>query len=176
MGLIHVYTGDGKGKTTAAIGLATRFLGQGGKVILVQFLKGQETGEVKFFEKNENISVYRLSKNYGFTFTMNDRIKETVKKEHHQILENACIDMEKFQKQGAVLMIFDECAGALSTCLLDKNEILNILDSLHENVEIVLTGRDFPNEILELADYVSDIHAAKHPMDQGIMARKGIEF
>jgi cob(I)alamin adenosyltransferase len=176
MGLVHIYTGDGKGKTTAAVGLATRFLGQGGCVVLVQFLKGSDSGEIAFFENKENIKILRLNKDYGFTNTMSDEVKAEVKKEHRKMLNEALAAVTSDFAGRDCMLILDECAGAISTKLLEEKSIVKLVDLARDHFEFVLTGRDFSESVLEHADYISEIKCVKHPMDQGVVARKGIEF
>ncbi len=175
MGLVHIYTGNGKGKTTAAIGLATRFLGMGGTVIIVQFLKGRPSGEIAYLERDEKVSVFRLSKDFGFTFSMDMETKKIVKKEHERNIEKALEAQKKVEKEKC-LLIFDECAGAISSNLLEIDVIMKIIQNAKDKFELVLTGRDFSKEILEQADYISEVQAIRHPMDQGVEAREGIEY
>lgn len=176
MGLVHVYTGDGKGKTTAAIGLATRFLGQGGCVVLVQFLKGSESGEISYFEKDKNVKIYRLKKDYGFTNTMSDEVKEEVKKEHRKMLNKALAALTSDFAGRESMLILDECAGAISTGLLEEEAIVKLVELARAHFEFVLTGRNFSEKVLEHADYISEIANRRHPMEQGIIGRKGIEY
>lgn len=176
MGFLHVYTGNGKGKTTASIGIAIRFLGSGGDVILVQFLKGRLSGEVSFLEEVKKVKIFRLSKDYGFTFSMNEKVKKLVKEEHNEILKNALKEVKKTKESNRCLLILDECAGAISEGLLEEADILDIIKKENRGLELVLTGRSFSKKILEKADYISDIRSVRHPMEIGLAAREGIEF
>jgi cob(I)alamin adenosyltransferase len=176
MGFVHVYTGNGKGKTTAAIGLATRFLGAGGNVILVQFLKGRASGEILFLETRTKTKIFRLSKDYGFTFSMDEETKKIVKEEHKNFLNSALKVVKSLKKTDKNLFILDECAGAISSQLLEEKKVLELIEMAKEQFELVLTGRDFSKEILDKADYISEIQSVRHPMDRGIDAREGIEY
>lgn len=168
-GLIHLYTGDGKGKTTAALGLAMRAKGAGLKVLIAQFLKGRDTGELEPLRQLA-IPVIR-SDVTKFIPYMNPEELETCKKEQQQCFEEVCEKAEKFE-----LIVLDEIIGAVSTGMIEKSELLRFIKNKPEQTELVLTGRDAPGELVELADYVSDIRCVKHPYHQGVQARRGIEF
>ena len=165
-GLIHIITGDGKGKTTAATGLAARAKGAGFSVLFLQFLKGRPSGEVKSLEKLD-IPVYR-GEVKKFVLNMTDSEKEECKKS-----QNECFNIAK--NGNFDMIVFDELAGALATGMLFEQDVLEFLD-LNKETEIVMTGRGFPEKLIEKADYISEIKAVRHPYDKGIPARKGIEF
>lgn len=172
-GLIHIYTGNGKGKTTAAIGLGVRAWGRGIKVLLVQFLKGQETGELT--------ALAQLAP--GFQIRRGKGVKKFVKDMNAEELAIARQSMAELLNEAQIalkedygLIILDEVMAAITTGLLPLNEMIALISNKPENVEIVMTGRNAPAELIELADYVSEINAIKHPYDKGIPARKGIEY
>ena len=171
-GLIHIYCGDGKGKTTAALGLAIRFLGAGGRVLLVQFLKGSPTSELAIFSRLEGITILRNTQDFGFSFTMGDEEKQQVTRMHNQNLSAA---IEACWAGEAGMLILDECLGALSTGLIDREALFSFIRQKPPELELVLTGRNPPDELVELADYVSEIRCMKHPYTRGIPARDGIE-
>lgn len=173
-GLVHIYTGNGKGKTTAAVGLGIRACGRGMKVLMVQFLKGIETGEMMTLKKLEpDFILYRGEQLPKFTWQMNDEEKKRASKIQHDIFEFAKVAAF----DGKVdLLILDEIMAAVNANFLDKNMVLDFIKNKPENLELVLTGRNAPEEFIEEADYVSEIYDVKHPMNQGIPARKGIEF
>jgi len=173
-GLVHIYTGNGKGKTTAACGLAIRAWGSGLKVLMIQFLKGSDTGEIKCFEKlGENFVFHRGRKVKGFVWNMNEeQLKDT---------RNICLEDLEWLKNEITncdydLLIMDEVMGCLSNGFLNIEEILEFIKNKPEKLEIVMTGRNAPKELIDIADYVSVINAQKHPFDKGIPARKGIEY
>lgn len=166
--MIHIYCGDGKGKTTASIGLAVRMTGHGKKVLFTQFLKGTPTGETEGLEKI-GVTVMRCDRNYGFFRSMTDKDKEDIKKCHDKNLQYISDNMGSFD-----MIVLDEIFAACNHNLADCEMVKNIVNSY--NGELVLTGREPNKWFLEKADYVSEIKKIKHPYDKGIEARKGIEF
>lgn len=171
-GLIHIYCGDGKGKTTAAIGLAVRCAGHGNHVLIVQFLKSRPTGELKSLALLPNIEVMRGKETAKFTFQMNDEEKSEVKREHLELFEKV---KQKCADELIDLLIFDEVIGACNTGVFDQGALINFLKNKPEELEVVLTGRNPAPELVELADYVSEVCKRKHPFERGIPARKGVE-
>ncbi len=171
-GLIHIYCGDGKGKTTAAIGLAVRCAGHGNHVLIVQFLKSRPTGELTSLALLPNIEVMRGKETAKFTFQMNDAEKAEVKREHLALFEKV---KEKCADEQIDLLIFDEVIGACNTGVFDKEALIAFLKNKPKSLEVVLTGRNPAPELVELADYVSEICKRKHPFEKGIPARVGVE-
>jgi len=173
MGLIHIYYGDGKGKTSAAIGLAIRAVGSGMKVHFVQLLKGNETSELNTLKLIPDITVARCTEDYGFTFGMNDEDKINITNEHNRILSEAI----SLADGGSIdMLIIDEFNAAYQYGLLDKELAEKLVLNKPENLELVLTGRNPDQKFIDAADYVSEIKAVKHPFKNGISARRGIEF
>ena len=170
-GLIHIYTGDGKGKTTASVGLAVRASGYGMKVLIVKFLKGRESSEDKSLKLLPNIEIINDVVLKKFTFQMTDDELAETKKLHTISLENAIGKSENVD-----LIVFDEIISTYNLSLIDTELLLNFLRNKREDLEVVMTGREPSQELIDLADYVSEIKAVKHPYDKGISARKGIEF
>ncbi len=171
-GLIHIYCGDGKGKTTAAVGLAVRCAGRGNKVLLVQFLKSRDSGELYSLAKLPDIEVIRGKESKKFTFQMNEEEKLALLIEHNKMFEQV---LEKIKNGGYSLLILDEVIGALNAKVFEMPKLIEFLRHKPENLEVVLTGRNPAPELVEIADYVSEMRKVKHPMDKGIMAREGIE-
>lgn len=171
-GLIHIYCGDGKGKTTAAVGLAVRCAGRGNKVLLVQFLKSRDSGELYSLAKLPDIEVMRGKESKKFTFQMNEEEKHALLIEHNKMFEQV---LAKIKNGGYSLLIFDEVIGALNAKVFEMPKLIEFLRHKPENLEVVLTGRNPAPELVEIADYVSEMRKVKHPMDKGIMAREGIE-
>ena len=171
-GLIHIYCGDGKGKTTAAVGLAVRCAGRGNKVLLVQFLKSRDSGELYSLAKLPDIEVMRGKESKKFTFQMNEEEKHVLLIEHNKMFEQV---LEKIKNGGYSLLILDEVIGALNAKVFEMPKLIEFLRHKPENLEVVLTGRNPAPELVEIADYVSEMRKVKHPMDKGIMAREGIE-
>lgn len=172
-GLIQIYCGDGKGKTTATVGLTVRAAGRGLKVLLTNFLKDFDTGELIAFEKYglgiEVVKGTPVTKLYKF---MTDEEKAATTVEHRQRFEDiiAMVEAEKYD-----LLIFDEAIGALNHGILEQRQMMEFLRSKPQGLEVVLTGRNPSAELLEIADYVSEICCRKHPFTKGITARLGIE-
>ena len=171
-GLIHIYCGDGKGKTTAAVGLAVRCAGRGNKVLLVQFLKSRDSGELYSLAKLPDIEVMRGKESKKFTFQMNEEEKHALLIEHNKMFEQV---LKKIKNGGYSLLILDEVIGALNAKVFEMPKLIEFLRHKPENLEVVLTGRNPAPELVEIADYVSEMRKVKHPMDKGIMAREGIE-
>lgn len=171
-GLIHIYCGDGKGKTTAAVGLAVRCAGRGNKVLLVQFLKSRDSGELYSLAKLPDIEVMRGKESKKFTFQMNEEEKHALLIEHNKMFEQV---LAKIKNGGYSLLILDEVIGALNAKVFEMPKLIEFLRHKPENLEVVLTGRNPAPELVEIADYESEMRKVKHPMDKGIMAREGIE-
>lgn len=172
-GLTHVYCGDGKGKTTAAVGLGIRACGSGKRVLMVQFLKGNTSGERNVLRELKNFRVLPAPENIKFTFQMTKReLEETA------VLcgEQFCRAVSAVNGGECDVLILDEVFGAVNCNLLDNRMLVDLIKNKPQNLELVLTGRDPKPEVLELADYVSEIRKIKHPYDRGIPARRGIEF
>ncbi len=172
-GLIHIYTGDGKGKTTAAIGLAVRAAGQGLKVLFVQFFKedGASSGEKELF-KSLNIELIRSNCRHPiFTKDKTDpqKVKEAIAGAYEAAKRKAGVD-------GFDLIVLDEAMSAINGGWVELNDILDFLGHKPAQLEVVLTGRSAPVELVRAAHYVTEMLKIKHPYDFGINARRGIEF
>lgn len=171
-GLIHIYTGNGKGKTTASIGLSVRCAGHGNKVLFVQFLKSRPTGELKSLALIPTIEVMRGKETKKFTFQMNEEEKQQVLADHTIMFKKV---MEKCAAEKIDLLVMDEVIGACNTGVFDLELLIDFLQHKPEELEVVLTGRNPDARLLELADYVSEICKRKHPFEKGIPARTGVE-
>lgn len=172
--MVHIYTGNGKGKTSAAIGLGIRAYGRGFKVLMVQFLKGMETGEIKTIEKlSSGFTICRGAATGKFTWQMNDGEKEYEKKVQKGLLAQAYRAALSGEWD---MVILDEVMAAVSTGMVEVKDVVQLIESRHEKVELVLTGRDAPQSLIDFADYVSEIKDIKHPMEKGVSAREGIEY
>ena len=191
LGLVHVYTGDGKGKTTAALGLAMRAIGRGLEVYMIQFLKSADTGEIFTARKHlQNMKIVQFgveavedkqSRIYefdvtageernssGFTFMPDEAEKEACRRG----LEHAkhVIGSGEYN-----LVILDELNCVLDKGLVPIEDVLSVVKN-HGEVELVFTGMDAPDELKDAADYVSHVQRIKHPWQHGIKARRGIEY
>ena len=176
-GLIHVYTGDGKGKTTAALGMALRAAGHGLHTYMGQFMKGQEYGDLAAPALLGNDAAGRpllTIEQYGKPAFL--RAEEVSEKDVQQAREGLA-KAEAAMRDGAYdLVVLDEVNVALYFGLLTLEEVLRLIDAKPAPVELILTGRRAPEAILERADYVTVMQELKHPYERGIQARKGIEF
>ncbi|MCC7572003.1 MAG: cob(I)yrinic acid a,c-diamide adenosyltransferase [Candidatus Methanofastidiosum sp.] len=170
-GLIQVYTGNGKGKSTAAFGLALRASGRGLKSMIIQFMKqGNIYGEHFAIEKIENIEIISFGKPKFVNF-------KNPNKEDIDLATEAFEFSKKIINSGKYdIVVLDEINIALHFKLLNLDIAIDLLKNKPENVEVVLTGRSAPKEIIELADLVSEIVEIKHPYTKGISAREGIEY
>lgn len=170
--MIHIYHGNGKGKTTAAVGLAVRAYGAGLEPVVFQFLKNGSSSEIAVLEKL-GIPVSCCTECTKFTFRMNDDEKAAVAERHNIMLA----EIKKYiseKRTGPVIM--DEFLDAYNSGLIDRKLAEEIITGSDENIEIVLTGRNPADVFLETADYISEISAVRHPYTKGVTARKGIEY
>jgi cob(I)alamin adenosyltransferase len=174
-GLIQVYTGDGKGKTTACAGAAIRAAGQGMKVYFMQFQKGFDSGELNILRKIDNIVVNRICSFKKFYYNMDEQEKYLYAKEHMQALESA-IGMIANEPLRYDMLVLDEVLGAVSIGVIEESLLINFLKTKPDHMEILLSGRDASVNIVNAADYVSDIKCVKHPYNNSISARRGIEY
>lgn len=170
LGMVHVYTGDGKGKTTAALGLALRACGHGLKVYIIQFMKGDiEYGEIKAAGFIPNLTIVQFGR--ADFVDRNNPHKEDVNLAQ-QALEHAKTIIQRGEHD---LLILDELNVAIDYNLVPLKEALNLIDSKSDNMEIIITGRNAHEKIIERADYVTRMDNIKHPYDRGVEARNGIE-
>jgi cob(I)alamin adenosyltransferase len=170
-GLIHVYTGEGKGKTTAALGLALRAAGHGWRTYIGQFLKGQDYGEL---EASGLLGDLLTIEQYGKpTFVHANNAGEEDVRLAQEGLARACEVMQSGVYQ---IVVLDEINVALYFHLLTIEDVLAAIKSKPDDVELVLTGRRVPDPILACADYITHMQETRHPYQQGILAREGIEF
>ena len=171
-GLVHLYCGDGKGKTTAAVGLAVRHSGRGGKVVFAQFLKDGTSGECRVLAK---LGVTILAANPVGKFSF--RMTEEEKAETAAALGRTFDAATGFAvRERATLLVLDEVCAAVNCGFLPEKTLTEFLESRPDSLEVVLTGRD-PSENLQVhADYITEMKKRRHPFDEGVAAREGIEF
>lgn len=195
--MIHIYCGDGKGKSTASMGLCVRAAGSNIPVLMVQFLKDDTSGELNVLRTLPTVEVMYSDKFFGFTWNMT----EEEKKEQAEIFSNMMSKVEAWieeklldcsqietdsmgdgqiqsEASGIKLMIIlDEVIAAIDCKLLEESVLLSLVDKHNKNlVEFVFTGRNPSETLKEKADYVSCIQAVKHPYQQGITCRRGVEY
>lgn len=173
LGLIHLYTGEGKGKTTAALGLALRAAGRGIPVLVLQFLKGSPTGELESLKSIPNITLLRGEEGLGFAASMTPEQRERSKARHDELLRRG---LAAAREGRCGLLILDEVTGALNRRLLEEAPLRAYLRDPAPGVELVLTGRNPPDWLLARADYITEMEKLRHPYDRGITAREGIEY
>ena len=172
-GLIHVYYGYGKGKTTAALGLSARAAGSGKKVVIVQFLKNTNTSELNALAKIDNITLLRGTAAKSFVRDMTpEQISET------KVIQNGNLRkaLATVARGECDLLILDEALDAYQLGLLEAELFPSIVFDKPPALELVITGHKPDKQILDAADYVTEMRKVKHPYDRGVMGRKGIEF
>lgn len=170
-GLIHIYCGDGKGKTTAAVGLAVRAAGAGKHVVFTQFFKDGSSSEIKVLQGVENVQILHCNTVRGFWKRMTDEQKARASVDYTQLFSDVIrLAMD------ADLLVLDEIVSACNHGTIAEVAVTDFLRSKPEKLEVVLTGRNPSEHLLRLADYVTQMQKIKHPYDCGIAARKGIEF
>jgi len=170
-GMIQVYTGDGKGKTTAALGLAMRAVGHGSKVVVIQFLKGQEVSGERLTAKllAPQLTIIPMGR-AGFINTVNPDPKD-------KLLARKALEYAKriVQKNACDILILDEVNVAVAYNLIPVQDLLDFMDSKPEHLELILTGRNALPKILEKADLVTEMKSLKHYYDQGVRDRVSSE-
>ncbi|WP_372776131.1 cob(I)yrinic acid a,c-diamide adenosyltransferase [Mangrovibacterium sp.] len=172
-GLVHIYTGTGKGKTTCSVGLAARALGQGFKVIYAHFMKRPELYGYHEIDSLKILGATVMGFTDGHPHFNKDVTPEVLSK---QVAEALVYLSGYLQTAKPDLLILDEILITVRDGFLREDVLLDFIDQKPEGTELVLTGRGATDRLIERADYVSEINKIKHPFDQGIASRKGIEF
>jgi len=185
LGLVHVVTGDGKGKTTSSIGLAVRALGSNLHVYMIQFLKSGPTGELYIIKKHlpgmeiEQFGVDAVKERQQRLDQFRDRGSKFIFNPDEEEKGAAIVGFHHAQRiiksKRYDLVILDEINVVLDKGLIPIKDALDLMEN-HGNVELYFTGRDAPQEIMDKADYVNIVKSVKHPWQKGIKARKGIEY
>ena len=173
-GLVIVYTGNGKGKTTAALGMALRAVGYNHKICLIQFIKGSwPYGEMESAKRLEP-ELELIISGKGFVGIIDDK---SPREDHIKIAKQALqISKEKIQLGAYNIVILDEVNYAINLGLIDVKDVLELVKSKPEDLNLVLTGNHAKQEIIDLADLVTEMKEIKHPYKSGIKAKKGIDF
>ncbi len=171
-GLVHLYFGDGKGKTTAAIGLGVRACGRGKKILLVQFLKGNDSGEILFLECNSSFKILKDKPIKKFIPYMTAQEKKEAIVSQHELFKMA---IEELKSEQYELVILDELIDIINEGILTLEELKDFLNTRPQSLEVVITGHNPKEELFALCDYVTEIKKIKHPYDKGIGGRIGIE-
>ena len=171
--MIIVNYGEGKGKTTAAIGTALRAIAANWNVVIVQFLKASDSGEIKLLHEYPNVSIIRKNNMSKFSFAINKKEKEEVRAVHTaDLLEG----INLFKQGKCDMLVLDEVLGAIETGLIDEAPLKELIENKPKNLELILTGRILPDYIEEAADYITEMRSVRHPYEKGIEARRGIEY
>lgn len=174
-GIIIVNTGDGKGKSSSAFGTAIRAAGHGQRVVIMQFIKGTwKTGETEAFKRFPEIE--HLVSGDGFTWNTQDLNEDTASARHGWDKTVELIEACRQEDPRYDLIVLDELNIALRYDYLDAAEVAKVLHNKPEKLNIIITGRDAKQELIDIADTVTDMTMVKHAFDAGIRAQKGIEF
>jgi len=173
LGLVHIYCGDGKGKTTCSVGLTVRASGYGLHVLFMQFLKSGDSSELNVLRTLPGVEVVTGKPIKKFSFQMTEEEKQETRDASAAEIKEAerLVNADHYD-----LVVFDECLGAIEARLMDEQVIIDFLNNRPDQLEVVLTGRNPSEKLMDIADYVSRIDKVKHPYDKGVPAREGIEY
>lgn len=169
--MIHLYTGEGKGKTTAAVGLAIRAAGQDIPVLFAQFMKGNDTGEIHVLKGLEQVRILRSEKDFGFYKQMSETDKQELTEIHNRILDEI---WDAVQAKSYGMIVLDEITYPVNWDLLTQDKLKRSLQDT--DTEIVLTGRNPAPFLEEAADYITEMRCVRHPFEKGVTARRGVEY
>ena len=170
-GLIHLYCGDGKGKTSAAVGLAVRASGAGQQVVFTQFFKDGSSSEIESLKRLPGIRTIHANTVKGFYHAMTPEQREQAREDYTALFRQVTD-----AARDADLLILDEIVSACNRGVVPETLVTDFLRCKPQQLEVVLTGRDPSPALTELADYITEMRKLRHPFDRGIPARKGIEF
>ena len=172
LGLIHIYEGSGKGKTSASIGLAVRMLGYNKKIAFIQFLKGSDTGELTILEKL-GVDIFRTHRVKKFITFMSPDEKAICQEDVISVFNklSTCLSCGEYD-----LVVADEVLDVLNCNFLSEDSLISAINDKHPYTELVLTGRNPSPNICDISDYITIMSAKKHPFEKGIIAREGIEY
>lgn len=170
-GLIHLYCGDGKGKTSAAVGLAVRASGAGQQVVFTQFFKDGSSSEIESLKRLPGIRTIHANTVKGFYHAMTPEQREQAREDYTALFRQVTD-----AARDADLLILDEIVSACNRGVVPETLVTDFLRCKPQQLEVVLTGRDPSPALTELADYITEMRKLRHPFDRGLPARKGIEF
>lgn len=170
---LHLYTGNGKGKTTAAMGLALRMLGHGEKTLITQFMKDGTSGEIMALSTLPNVKIFGGARMQGFIWRMGETQLEKARLENAGAIMRLMDEIRAFEPR---LIVLDELAVAIAVRLVTEEAAWRLIDTALEYGDTVVTGRYAGEKLVARADYISRIEAEKHPFEEGQPARRGIEF
>ncbi len=171
---VQIYTGEGKGKTTAALGLAIRAWGAGMKVMIIQFLKGRDSSErIALAQLEPRCSLYQAAETHKFTWQLEEdelqALQEKAVMEMHDIIEGMMLPLWD-------VLVLDEIFGAVEAGIVKEETLISLLNARPRTVEVILTGRKVPEAIKSRADLITEMQCQRHYFEDGVKARKGIEF
>ncbi len=172
-GLIHFYTGFGKGKTTSAIGQAVRFAGSGGRVLFTQFMKDGTSSEIAALKMIPNMEVFSMTEKLGFTFRMSEEERQEAFEKNMAYLREI---RKRIEKGDYGMLVLDEAAEAVRKDVLDDKALYDLLINKPKKLEVVVTGHVGVRSVMETADYITVALKMRHPYDDGVPARKGVEY
>ena len=172
-GLVHLYCGEGKGKTTAAVGLCARAAGSGKRVLFVQFFKDGTSSENASLRLLPNVHTMHEPRYFGRVSNMGKGEFEECKRAYSALFDAA---ISRAAEEKFDLLVLDEAVSSCNHGVIDEGALLRFLKSRPAGLEVVLTGREPSAALVEAADYVTEMKKVKHPFDAGIVARRGIEF
>lgn len=170
---VHIYCGDGKGKTSAAAGLMLRAAGRGRRIVAARFLKNEDSGEVHLLRSLPGVEVLPCEKEFGFYFQMSEAQKQEAGSYYRSLFEKAWLRAAEAE---ADMLVLDEIMAVCNYGMVEEQELLRRIKERPEKLEVVLTGRNPSGVLCAAADYVSEIRQVKHPFTEGIAAREGIEY
>lgn len=173
-GLTHLYYGNGKGKTTAAIGLCIRAAGNKKRVLFAQFMKDDTSGEISVLKEMPEISILHGDIPKGFYSKLDPGAKKVFAMEQKKLLEKVIEEIGHMKEGG--LVVLDEITYAYNWELIDRGKLEDLLEHRPDGIELVMTGRNPEPALVKAADYITEMKCEKHPFEKGIAARKGIEF
>ena len=171
--MIHVYYGDGKGKTTAAVGLAVRAAGSRMKVLFVQFLKTEFSGERGILHDIPNVTITSCPLELKFTCEMSETEKQQAAVVFRGIFERSAATALSDRYD---MIVLDEIFDVIGEGMISESEVFEFIANAPKSIEIVMTGHNPRERFIEEADYVTEFHKIKHPYDRGITGRIGVEF
>ena len=173
--MLYIFTGNGKGKTTAALGQAMRAVGEGKKVLMVQFIKGPWKSGEDFLARGLEPHFKLVKMGRGFVGIMGDTLP---REEHEKAADDALAYAQKEAESGNWdIVILDEVNNAVHLNLIAKEDVLEFLEAAGDKVEhLILTGRDAPQELIDRADLVTEMRDIKHPYRKGVKGRRGLEY
>lgn len=181
--MIQIYCGEGKGKTSASIGAAIRAAGNGVNVVFAQFFKSDSSGEISILKTIDGINLMHVDNHLGFFKYLNDQDKARAREDYHNLFINVVDKANELAAESPegnaeirLLVILDEVMGAVSNGAVGEDELIEFVTGLDPEIEVIMTGRNPSEKLIEVADYVSEVCKVKHPFDNGITSRIGVEM